>query len=266
MPRRRPLCVFPLSTLTLLCCLLIAACGSQEIRLPGLAQQAQSTAAPSPNTQSISDRAIPPVILHNPAPHELEVVFDVNMTSSGADSGNMIIGLSFLSHGNPVQLLGDVQVRCNGKAMPVHQHYALFQLANAAPQTLQGTALDCTYHVSNSTTSFSLSVPQAPVIRSPREGASVSRSPHTAVSYQYDSQSGRLLGLVALGAGTKTIAAHLDISDQGQATLDTSTFPPGKGSIALTQALTPRVAWTGTPFRSLQAEGMATAQISITWI
>ena len=178
MHRQQPLCFFPLGTIALLCSLLIAACGSQEIRLPGLVQQAQSTAVPSPNTQSRSDRAVPPVILHNPAPHELEVVFDVNMTSSGADSGNMSIGLSFLSHGNPVQLLGDVQLQCNGKAMPVHQHYALFQLANALPQTLQGTSLDCTYHVGNSTTSFSLSVPQAPVIRSPREGASVSRSPH----------------------------------------------------------------------------------------
>lgn len=266
MPRQRPLCSFPLSTLALLCCVLIAACGSHEIRLPGLVQQAQSTVAPSPNTQSMIDRAIPPVILHNPAPHELEVVFHVNITSSGADSGNMIIGLGFLSHGNPVQLLGDVQLLCNGKAIPVHQHYALFQLANASPQTLQGKSLDCTYHVGNSTTSFSLSVPKAPVIRSPREGASVSRSPYTAVSYQYDSQSGRLLGLVALGDGAKTVASHLDISDQGQTTLDTSSFPPGKGSFALTQAFTPHVAWTGTPFRSLQAEGMATAQVSITWI
>ncbi|GCE13526.1 hypothetical protein [Tengunoibacter tsumagoiensis] len=262
------------TTLMLFCWLPLASCGTQQNRLPGTPPQAQPTRTPqqiqstgiSQSSQGISDHAVSPIVLHDAAPGELEVLFNVNMPQNGADNGNVIIGLSFLSHGNPVQLLGDVQLLCNGQAMSVHQPYAFFQLANDAPQSLQGKSIACTYHVANSTTSFSLIVPRMPAIRSPQNGTSVSRSTHTVVNYQYDPQSGQLSGLVALGSGAKTLTNQMDTPDIGQATLDTSAFPSGDGSLTLTQALTPHVIWAGTQFRSLQAEGMATAQIRVTWI
>jgi hypothetical protein len=206
------------------------------------------------------------VVLHDPAPGELEVVFNVNMLGYGADRGNTMIGLSFLSHGNVVQLVGNVQLLCNGKTLPVHQQYALFQLADASTNTLEGQTMNCTYRVGKISTMFSFMVPRAPVIRSPQDGAHVSQSTHTVVTYDYDAQDGKLFGIVALGPGAKTLTDHLNIPGPMQATLDTSTFPTGEGSFSLTQALAPRVAWTGTPFRSLDAEGTATAQVTVTWI
>ena len=88
---------------------------------------------------------VPLVILHDPAPGGLEVVFNVNIGGYGADHDKTMIGLSFLSHGNVVQLVGREQLMCNGRAMPVHQQHALFQLADAPTGTLEGKTMSCTY-------------------------------------------------------------------------------------------------------------------------
>ncbi len=91
-----------------------------------------------------------------------------------------------------------------------------------------------------------------------------SQSAHTVVTYDYDAQAGKLLGIVALGPGAKTLATHLDTP--GQVTLDTSAFPTGAGSLSLSQALALSVTQTGSPFQSLTAEGMADAMVTVTWI
>jgi hypothetical protein len=267
MPIQRPILSL-LSMLGLLCCLQFAACGNRGVgrSVHGGAQGTPVAAVPSDLSQSTIDHSVPPVVLHDPAPGELEVVFNVNMPGYGADRGNTMIGLSFLSHGNVVQLVGHEQLMCNGKAMPVHQQYALFQLVDAPSRTLEGQTMSCTYRVSNTSTTFSFRVPRAPVIRSPQDGARVPRSTHTIVIYDYDAPSGKLFGVVALGPGAKALSDHLNTPGPMQATLDTSAFPTGEGSLSLTQALTPRVALIGTPFRSLDAEGTATAQLTVTWI
>jgi len=72
------------------------------------------------------------------------------------------------------------------------------------------------------------------------------------VTYDYDAQAGKLLGIVALGPGAKTLATHLDTP--GQVTVDTSAFPTGAGSLSLSQALALSVTQTGSPFQSLTAE------------
>ncbi len=138
MPIQRPILSL-LSMLGLLCFLQFAACGNQGVgrSVHGGAQGTPVAAVPSALSQSTIDHAVPPVVLHDPAPGELEVVFNVNMPGYGADRGNTMIGLSFLSHGNAVQLVGHEQLMCNGKAMPVHQQYALFQLVDAPSRTLE---------------------------------------------------------------------------------------------------------------------------------
>lgn len=259
----RPLSVL-LNLLGLLCSLLFAACGAGMIQTSDAGVHGSAT--PSDLTPRAIDHAVPPLVLHNPAPGALDVLVSVNMPGEGAERGKTIIGLSFLSHGTPVQILGNAQLLCNGTQLPIQHHAALFQLADAPTATLAGTTLSCTYQVGDTSTRFSFVVPSAPVFRSPKAEAPVSRSSQMVVAYKYDAQAGMLMGLVALGSGAKTVADHLNVPALGLATLDTSRFPPGSGSLALTQALAPRITWSGTLFRSLAGAGTATAQISVIWV
>jgi hypothetical protein len=260
--------LYLLGVLGLLFCLQLTACGSQGIPgsqgKDGKSQSAQMAGPFSSSSQSTTDYAVPPVILHNPAPGGLEVVFNVNMGGYGADREQTTIGLSFLSHEKVVQLAGHEQLMCNGRDMPVHQQYALFQLADGPTSTLEGKTINCIYSVSNVSTTFSFTVPRAPVIRSPQNGAQVSRSAHTVVTYDYNAQAGKLLGIVALGPGAKTFTDYVDPSMQ--VTLDTSAFPTGAGSLSLSQALAVSVTQTGSLFQSLTAEGMADALVTVTWV
>ncbi len=150
--------------------------------------------------------------------------------------------------------------------MAVHQQYALFQLVDAPSKTLEDKTMSCTYRVRNISSTFSFTVPRTPAIRSPQDGARLLRSVHTVVTYDYDVQGGKLLGIVALGPGAKTLTDHLNPPGPIQATLDTSRFPTGEGSFSLSQEIAPRVTWTGMPFRSLAAEGTANAIVTVTWI
>lgn len=249
-----------LRLLGLLCCLQLAACGSQGILV------SQRGSPSSTSSQSTTDYAVPPVILHDPTPGELEVVLSVNIGGYGADRDQTMISLSFLSHGNAVQLIGHEQLMCNGKAMPVHQQYTFFQLADAPTRTLEGKTMTCTYRVGKTSTTFLFTVPRAPVIRSPQDGARVARSMRTVVTYDYEKQVGKLFGVVALGPGAKTFTTHLDTPGPMQAQLDTSAFPTGEGSLSLSQALALRVTQIGVPFHSLTAEGMANAMATVTWV
>lgn len=265
MRSQRPI-LYVFISLSLLFCLELAACGSQGIPGPEGANGNPQAGSPPSSFQSISDQAVPPVILHDPAPGELEVSFNVNIAGYGADRGNTLIGLSFLSHGKVVQLIGHEELLCNGRAMPVHQQYALFQLVDAPSRTIEGKTMSCTYRGRNISTTFSFTVPRTPAIRSPQDGARVLRSGHTVVTYDYDAQGGKLLGIVALGPGAKTVTDHLNTPGPMQATLDTSAFTTGEGSFSLSLALAPRVTWIGMPFRSLDAEGTANVMVTVTWI
>ena len=87
----------------------------------------------------------------------------------------------------------------------------------------------------------------------------VRRSARTIVTYDYDEQAGNLFGIVALGPGTKTFTTHLNTLGPMQATLDTSAFPTGEGSLSISQSLALSVTRTGAPFQSLAAEGTVDA-------
>jgi len=98
----RPLYV-SLRLLNLLGSLLFAACGAGTIQISDAG--VHGPAAPSDLTTRAIDHAVPPVVLHDPAPGTLEMLVRVNMPGEGADRGNTMIGLSLLPHGTPVQIL-----------------------------------------------------------------------------------------------------------------------------------------------------------------
>ena len=112
---------------------------------------------------------------------------------------------------------------------------------------------------------LTFTVPQAPAFLSPENQAQVRRSVHTLITYEV--QGSKLLGIVALGPGPGAKAiARLDTPRSMQATIDTSAFPPGAGSIVLTQSLTPQLAQTGAAFESISGRGTAITMIVVTWV
>ncbi|HLJ81934.1 MAG TPA: hypothetical protein VKT52_10640, partial [Ktedonobacterales bacterium] len=128
----------------------------------------------------------------------------------------------------------------------------------------------CTYSAANVTASVALAIPQPPAITSPRNGARVPRGSATVVAYRYDpATTSTLLGIVALapvpGAAMPKAIARMNTPSPAQATVDTSRFSPGAGSIVLTATLAPHITGVGAPFKSLSAFGSATAQVNVTW-
>jgi len=190
----------------------------------------------------------------------------VNVTMGGYDRTTReqtTIGLSFASGGRIVQFAGQERLTCNGTSLPLHNRIAVFQVAEALTSSLEGKTFSCTYRASTACATLSFTIPHAPIIRSPQAFAFVPRRGNTLISYHV--QGGKVLGIVALGAGAKAIA-HLDRPGSMQAAVDTSAFPPGVGSISLTQTLDPQAAQTGGPFKSLGAAGSAMTTVAVTWV
>ncbi len=230
-------------------CFLLASCGTGDSAGTSSAQ---------------SSRVLPPIPLRNPSPRQLEAAISVAIGGYDRTTRDMTsIRLAFGFHERTVQFAGNEHLMCNGTAIPLHGQFASFQIAEAPTSTLEGRTFTCTYSASGASATLTLTVPQAPAILSPQDQARVPRSTHTLITYEV--QGGKLLGIVALGPGGKAIA-QLDTPRNMQATVNTSAFPPGAGSIALTQQLAPQVTQTGVPFASLFTGGTAVAMIAVTWV
>ncbi len=255
-----------LMTLCFLFCFLLVGCASQGTSI----SQGASATQPAQGSQttgtvpSQSDRADPPILLHGPPPGQLGAY--INVTIGGYERTTReqtTIGLSFASNGRLVQFAGHERLTCNGTSLPLHNRIASFQVAQAPTSTLEGHPFSCTYSAVGTSATLLLTIPSAPVIRSPQDFAQVPRSPNTLITYEV--RGGKLMGIVALGPGAKAIA-HLDTPRLLQATVNTSAFTTGAGSLSLTQMLDLQVTQTGTPFKSLGAGGTAMTMVAVTWV
>lgn len=202
--------------------------------------------------------------MRDPSPGQLEVY--INVTIGGYERTTReqtTIGLSFASNGRLVQFAGHERLTCNGTSLPLHNRIAVFQVAEAPTSTLEGHPFSCAYSAGGTSATLMLAIPSAPVICSPQDFAQVPRSPNTLITYEV--RGGKLLGIVALGPGAKAIA-HLDTPRLLQATVNTSAFTTGAGSLSLTQMLDLQVTRTGTPFKSLGAGGTTMTMVAVTWV
>ncbi len=226
-------------------------------------------------SRSQSDIGAPPILLRDPSPGQLAAY--INVTIGGYERTTRqttSVGLSFSSNGRLVQFAGHERLTCNGTAVPLQNQIASFQVAQASTSTLEGHPFSCTYSAGGISATLMLTIPcisatlmltipSAPVIRSPQDFAQVPRSTNTLITYEV--RGGKLLGIVALGPDAKAIA-HLDTPRLLQATVNTSAFTTGAGSISLTQMLDLQVTQTGTPFKSLSAGGTAMTMVAVTWV
>ncbi len=233
-----------LAVFCLLISSLFAACGGQSAGSP-----------------QISQAVAPTVALHDPSPGQLEVFVSVAMGGYDHATREMTtINLIFTSNGRVVQFAGHEQLMCNGNAMFLHNSPA--QNIEGTTSTLAGQTFHCIYSAGSTSAILTFVIPRAPVIRSPQDQAQLPRSTNTVITYE--TPSGTLMGLVALTPSSKAIA-RLNTPSVGQATIDTSAFPAGAGSISLTETLNVQATQSGAPFASLKAGGMGVAMIEVRW-
>jgi hypothetical protein len=245
-------CLFAL--LCLLGSSLLAACGTSDTG------SSQDTGIPPGQA---SEAGPPPLILRDPSPSQLSLFVAVKIGGYDAVTrGKTTIHLLFSSKGRAVQFAGSEQLVCNGKALSLHTLPLDSQLAGPT-SALEGQTFHCIYSAGHTSATLTFTVPRTPTISVPRDQAQLPRSKNTLVVY--NAQGETPMGIVALGSPAKAIA-RLATPGAGQATVDTSSFPTGAGSITLTETLTISVTQTGTPFASLGARGDVIVSIDVTWI
>ena len=260
----RPL--YPLVLIVLV--LILASCGATMTDAPGGAGPASTQVSFGQGSES--DHAVAPVVLRDPAPGALDILMTVSFDQLSGDPEPMTeVGLAFHSGVHSVQFAGNERVTCDSVAFPLKDRVAVFQVLRAPTAQVAGTTVQCTYAAGSQTASVTLQIPPAPAITSPQMGAQVVRSTHTLITYRYDSATGTMLGIVALAPSStvpKTIA-RLNTPSPLHATVDTSGFLPGPGSIVLTASLQPRITEAGVvAFHTVHAFGTATAQVAVTWM
>ena len=205
-----------------------------------------------------------PILLRDASPRQLEAYIQITMGGyERATRETTNIELSFSSNGRLVQFASNEHLTCNGVDVFLHNQVASFQIVEAPTSTLEGKTYSCTYAAGGASATLTFTVPKSPAIRSPQDQAQVSRSTHTLITYL--AQGGELMGIVALSPSMKAIA-QLDTPGLLQATVDTSAFLKGEGSISLTQTLAPRINQTGVSFKSFGAAGTAMTMVAVTWV
>lgn len=247
--------------------LLIAGCGATSAAAPGAPHH---VGTPTAALQvSLSDRAGEPMLLRNPAPSILDIALSVTFDQPTAGDTPMTeVGLSFQSGGKVVQFTGDERVTCQGAALSLKGRFAVFQVLRAPTAQVAGATIRCDYAAGGAVAGIALQLPAAPAITSPLPDARVARSARTLVTYRADPATSTLLGIVALAPSSPSpkALARVNLPGPFQATVDTSGFAPGDGSLVLTASLTPRIAQTAGAFHSVSAFGTAMAPVDVTWI
>ncbi len=250
----------------MLLALVISGCTNQPLSPAGGTSHSDNTMG-SPS----SDVAVaPPVVLRDPAPGTLTVNMFVNMSQESADTQNMtMVGLSFSQGDRIVQFAGNERVTCNGADLALKNRAATFQIVHAPTAQVAGTTVRCDYTAGGAVASVSLQIPAPPAITSPQSGERVTRSTQTLLTYRFDQTTGSMMGLVALAVPTSPqpkAIAKLNTPGPLQATIDTSHFAPGPGSIILTMSLTPQLTTSGASFKSVNSGGNATVSTAVTWV
>lgn len=202
----------------------------------------------------------PPIVLADSSPGNLAV--SVYLMAGGYDAASRNISelaIGFSAQGHPVQFVGSETVICNGAVLP--RGGGTFD-TKLPTENLAGKQLTCTYKASTHTASFTFTAPPALSIVSPLEQATVARSSRTLIRFQVGGNS-TMFYVIALGANQKAWTYPVG-STPTQATVDTSAFSPGRGSITLSQSFT-LSDLHGTGFASVDGHGDAVQQNAVTW-
>src|SRR5258708_34659304 len=134
-------------------------------------------------SRSQSDIGAHPILLRDPSPGELAAYITVTIGGyERTTRETTTVGLSFSSNGHLVQFTGHERLTCNGPAVPLQNQFASFQVAQAPTRALEGHPFSCTYSAGGISATLMLTIPSAPVIRSPQDRAQEPRSPYTLIT------------------------------------------------------------------------------------
>jgi hypothetical protein len=203
----------------------------------------------------------PPLVLKDGSPGQLALSLHLSVGGYDATTRNMTeIAISFSSQGRWVQLVAGESVTCNGIALP--RGGGTFDV-KVPTDTLAGKRVACTYTSGRSSATMAFTMPVAPAILSPQDNVELARSTRTAVAFRIGGHS-TMFWVIALGPNSKAWSYPSGVRPT-HALLDTSAFLPGRGSIALNQFFDlPDL--HGSGFQSVEAQGHASQQISLTWL
>ena len=148
---------------------------------------------------------------------------------------------------------------CNGLAL--QRGGGTFDI-KLSTDTFAGKRVTCTYRSGPSSGTIAFTAPVAPAILSPKENVEVARSAGTSVTFRVGGHS-TMFYVIALGPNTKAWSYPTGVSPT-QVLLDTRAFSPGPGFVVLNQSFDlPDL--RGVGFQSVEAQGQAIQQISVTW-
>jgi len=174
--------------------------------------------------------------------------------------GKVLVGVQFFHNGQYVQLGGSATVKCNGTVLPFS---ALGYLARV-PIVPVGGGYTFVHTRGSVTSSIPVTVPPRPVILSPANGATVTRSAGVTITYTADGGSD-VTGGASGNNGSSAVAMSGNAQpDNGTYTgLNTASFVPGAGSVDLTRKLasTP----SGTGFNSVSVQYSTGSKVNVTW-
>ena len=199
------------------------------------------------------------ITLKNTSPGQLDVRVMVRV--GGYDTttrDTTALDVRFVVGERVVKMVGDESVVCNATTL---QRYAGSFELQATTTSLAGKTMTCMYTSGSSSATIVFTIPAAPVILSPQDGRSVTRSASTMVSYRV--AAGVLPSVVATGQKDKAIASP-GATSVSQAALDTTSFTVGPGQIALTQELT-TLDGQNNGFKSLVVQISAMTMVAVTW-
>jgi hypothetical protein len=251
---RCPICALFAMAMILLT---ITGCGAQHQSSSVVIPQPTSTKTP----MGISDRIVPPVILADTSPSNLDVYVSLNVGGYDTTSRDItFIGFGFTSQQRNVQFAAGERFTCGDhNLMRPDGTIGPLELPTGA---VAGKTLNCRYVSGQTSAEITFTTPIPPTILSPADHAEVARNATTTIRYRRGSSIARSYGVVALG-GTKTISLPHN-TGPAQAMVDTTALHPGAGTISLAvEGVPPNT--HSSPFKSFLAESQSMTYIDVIW-
>jgi len=198
----------------------------------------------------------PPIAIADTSPRYLNVTVNISMGGYDATtSATTDLIVSFSANNRAVLFQKGETLTCNDEQPTQLTTWIEHRYASAA---VSDKVFTCIYTSGQNAASIHFRMPTAPSILDPSQGATVTRSTSTPIHF---TATGNITAIVALGVRDKAIAR---ITTTGTASVDTSQFAAGAGSINLTQYPTVTEG-TAAAFASFRTNATAIARSDVTW-
>ncbi len=212
---------------------------------------------------------MPTITLDNTAPSNIDIIFNINMRNGSLSlSGHalswpeFLLGYQATYQGKLVIFQKGEKVACNSSVLQNQGEIKIVPIPAA------GTVIHCTYTSPQGTANWSITVPESPVITSPKPNSVITRS--TATYYTMTvlpncKTSGVELDYPDGRGGMAGMGNDSSVNCGSSQKVDTSTLPPGSGGIGVGEFLQPAYATNNPGFHSFTMQIYTSTTIPVTW-